>query len=434
VKSVRGLFVKLLAWFLGTLLFSAVAFFLSSFLFAPGKMQRDQFFHRIVEYQFEDAVRAYESGGPAALGVYVDRLQGLVANQYYLLNAQATDLRTGKARRDLLNVSRPSRWRVLPAQDFRVKETSRDGRYVWVTDVHVHYDPTWDAISFGWITAVVVLVVYVLAFTLVRPIGRMREAVKRFGQGELTARARLKRKDEIGELGAAFDEMADRIETLLAAERRLLQDVSHELRSPLARLNFALELVRKNPSSDEAFDRVRKEVRRISLLIGDLLQVTRVEGDAGSRNDEPIDVGSFLTEVVGDCELEASARGCRIDLHDEGVGEFRGDRELLRRAVENVLRNAIRYTPPGKGIDVGAGKRGADLLVTVRDFGPGVPEAELEAIFRPFHRVEEDRSRANGGGVGLGLSIAQRAVLLHHGRISATNAEPGLCVQIRLPG
>jgi two-component system sensor histidine kinase CpxA len=430
----RGLFAKLLAWFLATLLFSAGAFFLSSFLFAPGKMQRDQFFKRIVDYEFEDATRAYESGGPPALGVYLDRLNSLVANQYHLLDAQGTDLRSGVVRKDLVVVTPPPRWRILPLQSFRIKQTSKDGRYIFVIDVSLHYDPTWDVLSFGWIIAVVVLLVYALAFTLARPIGRMREAVKSFGQGDLTARAQLKRKDEIGELGAAFDEMAERIQTLLAAERRLLQDVSHELRSPLARLNFALELVRKNPSSDEAFQRVKKEVDRITRLIGDLLQVTRVEGDAGSRNDESIDVGPFLREVVEDCELEASARGCHIELRDEGVGEFRGDRELLRRAVENVLRNAIRYTPPEQSVSVAARNVANDLLVTVRDYGPGVPETELEAIFRPFHRVEEDRNRANGGGVGLGLSIAHRAVLLHHGVISASNAEPGLCVQIRLPG
>jgi two-component system sensor histidine kinase CpxA len=297
----------------------------------------------------------------------------------------------------------------------------------------VHYDPTGDLLTFGWIIVVVVSLVYALALTLARPIGRLREAVMRFGQGDLSARAHLKRKDEIGDLGLAFDEMALRIQTLLAAERRLLQDVSHELRSPLARLSFALELVRKNPSSDEAFQRVKKEVDRISRLIADLLQVTRVEGDSGSRNDEVISTDEFLRGIVDDCNLEAIARGCRIDLREDGVREFRGDHELLRRAVENVLRNAIRYTPPGQSVEVTSAGESNELVIAVRDYGPGVPERELEAIFRPFHRVEEDRNRASGGGVGLGLSIAQRAVLLHHGRISASNAEPGLRVEIRLP-
>jgi len=430
----RGLFAKILAWFVATLLLSSVAFFLSTFLSAPRRMQRDQFLHRIVDYEFADAVRAYESGGPPALGAYLDRMVVMVGNRYHLLDASGKDLRTGFVRKDLAAATPPPRWSILPPRSFRIRQTSSDGRYIFVIDITVQYDPMWDVISFGWIIAVVVLLVYALAFTLARPIGKLQETVKRFGQGDLTARAQLKRKDEIGELGAAFDEMADRIQTLLAAERRLLQDVSHELRSPLARLSFALELVRKNPSNEESFQRVKKEVGRISRLIGDLLQVTRVEGDAGSRNVESIDIGPFLQEVIEDCELEATARGCRIGFHDGRVGRFEGDRELLRRAVENVLRNAIRYTPHGQSVDVAASSEDGELVLTVRDYGPGVPEAELEAIFRPFHRVEEDRGRASGGGVGLGLSIAQRAVLLHHGRISARNAEPGLCVQIRLTG
>ena len=209
--------------------------------------------------------------------------------------------------------------------------------------------------------------------------------------------------------------------------------MSHELRSPLARLSFALELVRKNPSSDEAFQRVKKEVDRISRLIADLLQVTRAEGDADCRNDELISTDEFLRELVEDCNFEAEARGCRIELREDAVGEFKGDLELLRRAVENVVRNASRYTPPGQSVEVSSAVARGELVIAVRDYGPGVPERELEAIFRPFHRVEEDRNRAGGGGVGLGLSIAQRAVLLHHGTISASNADPGLRVEIRLP-
>jgi signal transduction histidine kinase len=429
----RGLFARILAWFLATLLFGVVAFFLSSFLFAPGKMQRDQFLHRIVDYEFADAVRAYESGGRASLGANLDHMTAMVSNRYHLLDAEATDLRTGVVRKDLLVTTPPPRWRILPPRGFRIKQTSGDGRYVFVIDISVRYDPTADLLAFGWIFAVLVLLVYALAFTLARPIGRLRETVMRFGQGDLSARAHLKRKDEIGDLGLAFDEMAERIQTLLAAERRLLQDVSHELRSPLARLSFALELVRKSPSSDEAFQRVKKEVDRISRLIADLLQVTRVEGDLGSRNDEVFSTDTFLREIVEDCSLEAMARGCRIDLREDGVRVVRGDHELLRRAVENVLRNAIRYTPPGQSVEIAIGGATDELTISVRDFGPGVPERELEAIFRPFHRVEEDRNRASGGGVGLGLSIAHRAVLLHHGCISAKNAQPGLRVEIRLP-
>jgi signal transduction histidine kinase len=430
---VRGLFARLLAWFLATLLFGVGAFFLSSFLFAPGKMRRDQFLGRIVDYEFADAIRAYESGGAPELGVCLNRLRSVTSNRYHLLDSQGLDLRTGVVRKDLMVVTRPPRWPIPVPRSFRINKRSRDGRYAFAIDITVYYDPMGDLLAFGWIIVVVVSLVYALALTLARPIGRLRETVRHFGQGDLNARANLKRKDEIGDLGLAFDEMAKRIQTLLGAERRLLQDVSHELRSPLARLNFALELVRKNPTSDDAFQRVKKEVNRISRLIGDLLQVTRVEGDSGSRNDEDISTDEFLQEIVADCNLEAVARGCRIELSERGVHEFRGDRELLRRAVENLLRNAIRYSPPERCVEIVSTIEANEFVITVRDYGPGVPDRELEAIFRPFHRVEEDRNRASGGGVGLGLSIAYRAVLLHHGQISASNAQPGLRVEIRIP-
>jgi two-component system sensor histidine kinase CpxA len=171
----------------------------------------------------------------------------------------------------------------------------------------------------------------------------------------------------------------------------------------------------------------------MSRLIGDLLQVTRVEGDPRSRNDESIEIRAFLKEIVEDCGLEAMARGCQILMHDDGERKVRGDRELLRSAFENVLRNAIRYTPAGQQVEVRMSGEAGYVVVVVRDFGPGVADEELTAIFRPFHRVEQDRNRASGGGVGLGLAIAQRAVFLHHGQIEARNAQPGLLVEIRLP-
>ena len=155
----RGIFARILAWFLATLLFGVAAFFLSSFLFAPGKMQRDQFLRRIVDYEFADAVRAYESGGSPALGAYLDRMSRLVSNQYHLLDASGTDLRTGVVRKDMLAPTPPPHWRLLPPRSFRIHQISHDGRYVFVIDITVHNDPTSDLFTFGWIILVVVLLV-----------------------------------------------------------------------------------------------------------------------------------------------------------------------------------------------------------------------------------------------------------------------------------
>jgi two-component system sensor histidine kinase CpxA len=430
---VRGIFARVVGWVFGILIFSFVAFVASSFLNAPRMMRNDRFFRRLLNYERDAALRAYQQEGIAGLRRNIDDLQLQNPNHYYLLDAQGVDVLTGRVRKDLLVQPAPPRFPFPPPREFRILNPSPDRRYTFVSELHAGTDWLADLITYGWICGAVVLLAYWMALTLARPIRKLTQTVLRFGQGDLGARARLRRRDEIGQLGRAFDDMAERIETLLGAERRLLQDVSHELRSPLARLNFALELLRNNPSSATAFDRAKKEVDRISRLIGDLLQVTRVEGDAATRNLESIDAGEFLREIIEDCGLEAAARGCTIALHDEADLTVHVDRELLRRAVENVLRNAIRYSPEGGSVELtlAAGER--EWSLRVRDSGPGVPVDQLEAIFRPFHRVDEDRSRANGGGVGLGLSIAQRAVLLHHGTIAARNAEPGLVIEMRLP-
>jgi two-component system sensor histidine kinase CpxA len=260
----------------------------------------------------------------------------------------------------------------------------------------------------------------------------MRRAVEQFGRGELATRLGSSRRDEIGELSRAFDVMADQIETLLSAERRLLQDVSHELRSPLARLNFAVELARTSDDRDAALDRIKRDVDRLSALVDELLQLTRAEGDPSARALEEVRLDVLLRALAEDCTLEAEAKKCRLILRAEGPWAVQGERELLRRAVENVLRNALRYAPDGTPIEIGLRLRDGDALISVRDHGVGVPDGDLEAIFETFYRVEDDRSRTSGG-VGLGLSIARRAVVLHGGNIAARNAHPGLRVSIALP-
>ena len=193
---------------------------------------------------------------------------------------------------------------------------------------------------------------YVLAWSLAKPVRALSETVVRFGQGDLGSRTNSTRRDELGDLARAFDRMADRIQTLLTAERRLLQDVSHELRSPLARLRFAAELAKSSPDPQAAFARVNKEIDRLATLVGELLQVTRAEGDPEARNVSAIDLGEFLKSIVEDCTIEAEAKGCRIDLLATDHIVWNGDRELLHRAVENVLRNAIHHAPSGTTIEV----------------------------------------------------------------------------------
>ena len=230
--------------------------------------------------------------------------------------------------------------------------------------------------------------------------------------------------------------MAGRIETLLAAERRLLLDISHELRSPLARLGVAVELARSGDNLDSALNRIQKESDRVNALLGQLLQVTRAEGDPSSLRRDPVRLDELLQQLVDDTEIEAEARGCRLEYGKGEAVTVRGDSELLRRAVENVIRNAIRYSPKGAAVDVrlvigDANKGNANARIEVRDYGPGVPDSELSRLFDAFYRVETARD-SSSGGIGLGLSIARRAIELHKGTIRAKNASPGLLVEIDL--
>jgi two-component system sensor histidine kinase CpxA len=226
--------------------------------------------------------------------------------------------------------------------------------------------------------------------------------------------------------------MADRIESLVAAQRQLLSDISHELRSPLARLGVAIELARSGDNPEPALNRIQKESDRLNALVGQLLQVTRAEGDPASLRRDPVRLDELVEQLVDDSSLEAASQGCalRYDLREPVT--VAGDPELLRRAVENVIRNAIRHSPRDTDVEVKLARSNGRVVVDVRDHGPGVPEEALPRLFDAFYRVETDRNRTSGG-IGLGLSIARRAIELHKGRIRARNAQPGLEVELELP-
>jgi two-component system sensor histidine kinase CpxA len=306
------------------------------------------------------------------------------------------------------------------------------GRYPSIALGRLRLD-SWGILAYyGAILLVIALLAYALAVHLRGPLRDLRRAVDRFGHGELSTRVRSTRRDEIGDLARSFDQMAERFETLLSVERRLLQDVSHELRSPLARLAFAVELARSGENPRAALDRITREVGRLTVLVEELLKLAQAEGDPSSREPEDLVLRDLLFALAEDHSLEAGVKGCRLSVRAQAPGIVRGERELLRRAVENVLRNAVRHAPEGTAVVLELLQDRTTVTVSIRDHGPGVPEDCLETIFLPFYRVGRDRSRASGG-IGLGLSIARRAVELHSGRIDARNAHPGLCVAIELP-
>ena len=393
-------------------------------------------FRRVIVMVEDDVRRAYEQGGPAGLAAHLRKLDAYLPGEHLLTDDRGRDLVSGADRSDLLGPGHhhhgggPPR---LPDGRLILMSPRRgDGRYRFISIVRPWFGPPDILPYFGAVVLVIAVMGAALAFHLAAPLRRLRRVVDRFGRGDLAARVGSTRRDEIGELARAFDEMAGRIGTLLAAERRLLQDVSHELRSPLTRLDVAVDLAATGDDPWASLDRIRRDVNRLSVLVNELLQLTRAEGDPAALDAEEVRLDELLRDVVEDCALEAGARGCRLDLRSGGACPVLGDRELLRRAVENVLRNAIRHAPAGTAVAVGLERRDGSARVVVRDLGPGVPEEHLGAIFEPFFRVEGHRSRASGG-VGLGLAIARRAVDLHRGRISARNAGPGLAVAIELP-
>ena len=291
------------------------------------------------------------------------------------------------------------------------------------------------------IVVVAGLLSLLLARYLSRPLQKLREASGRIAQGDLSVRVMPAMKGasaEVLALGRDFDAMAERLGAILESQKRLLSDVSHELRSPLARMGVALELARKRAGAEAqpALDRIERDALRLGELISEILQLTRLEaGDPGGQA-EPLQIEEVVRQVAADVDFEAKGRGRSVAVEVGGdVRETRiqGRLELLRRAFENVLRNAARFAPEGTAVECSVAAAGDHIEVSVRDRGPGVPPEHLAEIFRPFFRVESARDRETGG-VGLGLAIAHRAVRLHGGTVSAENAEGGgLRVVMRFP-
>ncbi len=284
------------------------------------------------------------------------------------------------------------------------------------------------------------LISYFLARSLATPLEELRKASRKIAAGDLATRVSKtmpRRQDEIGQLAKDFDIMTSRLQAMQQANQRLMQDVSHELRSPLARLSVALEIARKKGVGEigSEIDRITLESERLGTLVNDVLGLLRESSETMPRFDEDLDLSDLLSDLVEVVNYEVPEGKPGISWQATEPCEFHGDRELLWRAMENLLRNALRYTDPDRGVllDLAVSKRKSSVRLEVRDFGSGVPEGELEKIFEPFYRVQESRDRGSGGH-GLGLSIAANAVHMHGGSIQASNVEGGgLVVIISLP-
>ena len=283
------------------------------------------------------------------------------------------------------------------------------------------------------------LICLILSRYLTFPLERLRRAAQHIAAGDLTQRVVPSigtRRDEIADLAGAFDKMAERLEKVFGAQRQLLSDASHELRSPLARLQVALGLARQrsNGQADKELDRIELEIERLNELIGQLLELSRLEAGVDAAHIDQVDIQELLEALMGDAQFDAESKGCKVILRRFFPATVNANAMLLHSAIENVVRNAIKYTKRDTTVEISmladAGCPDS-IIIQVRDHGPGAPEEMLAHLFEPFVRVEEARDRISGGH-GLGLAIADRAVRLYGGEIMARNEpDEGLSILIR---
>lgn len=404
-----------------------------------------------------ESFAAYLSGGPDGFRKFAWNQHDAQRIHLFLFDEQGQEV-SGRTPPDwVLKVNRGQAstadtiWgRLRPMQFLKQASVMPDGRrYSLVIELpppkHSLFGPNGEpflAIGIGIISSG--FICFLLAHYLTAPIVRLRAATQKLASGDLKARAgkpNARGRDDISQLVRDFDRMAERIENLLDSQARLLKDISHELRSPLARLNVALELARQRsgPEAQTSLDRMEREASRLNELIGRLLTIARL--DAGNQVIQrvPVQLSELVADVANDAAFEAQSRGCHVDYAILADAEVLGDQSLLHSAVENIVRNAIRYTQEGTSVQVRLERRPAkngvseEAVVQVVDAGSGVPEDSLQKIFQPFYRIDDARGRGTGGA-GLGLAIADRAVRLHGGRATAANLpRGGLCVELLLP-
>ncbi len=448
----RSVFLKIfLSYWVAQALFVVLAILVTLALRPPQDSPRGEYLHRALGAQL---VQAYERDGQPGLRKGLEALRGsLREHKAFLFDDKGNDLSgTGTpAWAHQLALGTPQAGGLHLQSDRRSAQaiTGANGKHYVLVIEHPPLSPRFfmgpgHVPGPGMLIAILTsgLVCFLLARSLTAPIVRLRTATQKLAKGELSARAGPpagRRRDEIAELVRDFDAMAERLENLVNAQSRLLNDISHELRSPLARLSVALGLARQRTGPEAAgnLDRIELEANRLNELIGRLLVLARMEEGDQNTQMAPIRLGDLVGEVAKDAAFEAQGRKCEVQCEVAQDSVVLGNAALLHSAIENVVRNAMRYTHEGTEIGIALerspGANGPEAIVRISDRGPGVPEESLSKLFRPFYRLDDARNRQTGG-VGLGLSITERAIRLHGGSVTARNRPGGgLTVEIRLP-
>lgn len=454
----RSLFLKIFLFFWMTVLLIGIAIVVTWSLQPEILYTRWQaLMSEVLSTHAQNIAETMERQGPQAAAAYLQRLNRLGRMQTALLDDHGNTVLganfSGEAARVGARAIQTGQavFEIKPHMGYSAQiGTGPSGRrYVLLAEMpragpFFAFRATTSTQILRWILAILIsgVICYLLTRYLTSPILRLRAATRELAAGNLGARAGgaiEKRRDELGQLVRDFNRMADRIEILLNSERQLIRDISHELRSPLARLNVALGLARQRagPEAAPQLDRIEREAERLNEMIGRLLTLARLESADSPPEQSPVSLSELVREVADDAGFEAESRHCTVQVNAAEDCTTVGSPDLLHSAVENVVRNAVRYTAEGTKVEIDLICVGLDgtkwAAIRVRDHGPGVPEAELSNVFRPFYRVNDARERETGG-TGLGLAISERAVRLHGGTIKAENAPGGgLLVEMRLP-
>lgn len=452
---IRSLFLKIFLWFWATVIATGIALVVTWILLQPNNVPSQ------VQTNLADAawvagasaVDALERQGPSAASAYMEQLSQKTHLKSCLFDTSGNVI-AGVDCAKFDEMRTPGMPSDVP--DFRmrhgfmrvaIKVRGRSGRqYVYAVESTERRGPPAGISHLGfalrWSVAFLVsgLICYLLTRYLTAPILRLREASQQLAQGDFSTRAAAgmeRRRDELGALVRDFNTMAARIEELVSRQRQLIYDISHELRSPLARLNVALDLGRQRKGTDPAFDHMEQDLECLNDMIERLLTVAKLDASTTAVPMQQVDLTELISQVVRGADFELHERDGAVRLSSQGQYFVQGNPELLHSAVENVIRNAVRYTGEGNSVEVRldatATTESAFVRILVRDYGQGVPESELLKIFQPFYRVADDRNRQTGG-TGLGLAIADRVIRIHGGAIQARNAAPhGLEVEILIP-
>jgi two-component system, OmpR family, sensor histidine kinase CpxA len=442
------LFLKIFLWFWLTALGIATVVWLGDHSLGVRTVSPPNMFATVMPILAAEAIHAYETGGPEAFARFSQSNVDDKQRSLYLLDGFNRDVLSRRLSKEGLSVASAAKNRqlvVLRSHIAAYKFVSDAGRpYILLLYIRSGLKDSLFGRGLPFTIAVIVLVTLLsfwLAYHIASPIYSIQSAARKVSQGDLKARvpsAVSKRHDELAALAIDFDSMVGRLDLLIQTQKNLLNSVSHELRSPLARINLALAFLKRRYSADshDMIQRLERDVARIDLLMGQLLTLSRLGAGFSSAEREDVDFAQLVEETVADSNFEAQASRRSVSLRVKGsVILANADPHALRSACENVIRNSVRYTQPGTDVEVvleiDRSTPEPLVLLSVRDHGPGVPEDSLEAIFQPFYRIGGE---AQLGGNGLGLAIASEAIRLHRGKIRAANLLPtGLEIQIQLP-